>query len=227
LPNQVKPDVISLMPGYKRNQVEEAISRVLDPRSKIPTTELRTRLKRLLDTDRALGGVQRSNDRDLASYAFYSADAPGSGIEVWFSSYEAFALLNGIRLMGHRWPQGFAVLVMRRIRHNLELEHARILRQDPKELFDLDAIARKAKPGDMAFDVTDPVLLTIVSRSGSTPDAETEPWGCGVARGPTEAMSVWKAAGGTGLVTIFELAAIAHKLEDALKRIEPIQRGRG
>jgi hypothetical protein len=215
-----------LMPDYKRNQVGEAISAVLDPRSMAPTAELLTRLKRLLDTDRALGRVRRSKDQGRANYAFYSADAPGSGVEVWFSSYEAFALLNGIRLMGHRWPQGFAVLVMRRIRRDLEREHARILNLNPKELFDQDAIMRNASPGDMAFDVTDPVLLTIVSRPGSTPDAEIEPWECGIGRGPSAAMSFWRAAGGIGLATMFELAAIAHRLEDALKRTEPTRRGR-
>jgi hypothetical protein len=99
---------------YKRNQIEEAISGVLEPRSPEPTSELRTRLKRLLETDRALGRVPRCADPERANFAFYSAEAPGSGVEVWFSEYEAFALLNGLRLMGHGWPQGFAVSVMRR-----------------------------------------------------------------------------------------------------------------
>jgi len=39
---------------YKRNQIEEAISGVLEPRSLEPTSELRTRLKRLLETDRTV-----------------------------------------------------------------------------------------------------------------------------------------------------------------------------
>jgi hypothetical protein len=110
------------MLGYKRNQIEAAISGVLEPRSPEPTTELRTRLKRLLETDRALGRAPRSNDPARAHYAFYSADSPGSGVEVWFSAYEAFALLNGLRLMAHGWPQGFAVSVMRRARAELEKE---------------------------------------------------------------------------------------------------------
>jgi predicted DNA-binding transcriptional regulator YafY len=53
-------------------------------------------------------------------------------VEVWFSEYEAFALLNGLRLMAHGWPQGVAVTLMRRVRSELEKQHARILNQDLK-----------------------------------------------------------------------------------------------
>ena len=94
---------------YKRNQIEEAISKLLEPVSLEPSSDLRTRLKRLLETDRALGRSLRSTDPGRAHYAFYSADAAGSGVEVWFSEYETFALLNALRLMGHSWPQSFAV----------------------------------------------------------------------------------------------------------------------
>src|SRR5262249_52657130 len=112
----IGPCIKVSMLTYKRNQVEAAISRLLRPGSKEPTLELRVRLKRLLETDRAHGRVARSTDPTRANYAFYSADAPGSGGDVWFSGYEAFALLIGIRLMGHGWPQGSAVSVMRLVR---------------------------------------------------------------------------------------------------------------
>jgi hypothetical protein len=216
------------MPEYKRNQVEEAMSSVLEPRSAEPTAELRNRLKRLLETDRALGRVPRSAELERANYAFYSAEAPGSGVEVWFSDYEAFALLTGLRLMGHGWPQSFAVSVMRRVRPELEKEHARILKQDAQKLFDQDAIRRGAKVGDMAFDVTDPVLLTIVSKSGAVQNKETEPNACAICRGPDDAMKFfWQAGEGTGAGTMFELAAIAHRLMHALSGTEPNRRGRG
>jgi hypothetical protein len=216
------------MSEYKRNQVEEAISGVLEPRSPEPTTELRTRLKRLLETDRALGRGPRSSDPERANYAFYSTDAPGSGVEVWFSDYEAFALLNGIRLMGHGWPQSFAVSVMRRVRPELEKQHARILKQDAKLLFDEDEIRRHAKEGDMAFDNTDPVLLTIVSKSGAAKNEEIEPNACAICRGPSEAMKfIREAGGGVGAWTMFELVTVAHRLANALSRTEPRRRGRG
>src|SRR5437667_2173153 len=114
------------MSEYQRHQSEGAIAGALEPRSHDPTAELRTRLKRLLETDRALGRAPRSGNPERANHAFYSAEAPGSGVEVWFSEYEAFALLSGLRLMGHGWPQGFAVSVLRRVRPELEKEHARI-----------------------------------------------------------------------------------------------------
>jgi hypothetical protein len=55
-------------------------------------------------------------------------------------------VLNGLRIMGHGWPQGFAVAIMRRVRPDLEREHARILRQDPHKLFDPEAIRAAARP---------------------------------------------------------------------------------
>jgi hypothetical protein len=226
--NLIKTLKMFQMPEYKRNQIEEAISRVLEPRSQKPTAEMRTRLKRLLETDRALGRVPRSINPERANYAFYSAEAPGSGVEVWFSEYEAFALLNGLRLMAHGWPQGFAASVMRRVRPELERQHARILKQDAKPLFDQEAIRRNAKAGDMAFDNTDPVLLTIVSTSGVAPNEQGEPHRCAICRGPQEAMKfAWEASTGAGAWTMFELATVAHKFSNALGRTEPRHRGRG
>ena len=94
--------------------MQQAISAVLQPNSPEPTIELRTRIKRLLETDRSLGRAPRARDPERANYAFYSADAPGSGVEVWFSGYAAFALLQGLILLYSRLAQSFAVDVMRR-----------------------------------------------------------------------------------------------------------------
>jgi hypothetical protein len=216
-----------LMLEYKRNQIEEAISAVLEPRSGEPTVDFRTRLKRLLETDRALGRKTRSSNPELANYAFYSADPPGSGVEVWFSEYEAFALLNGLRLMAHGWPQGFAVSVLRRVRDDLEVQHARILRLDAKSLFDQEAIWKNAKEGDMAFDNTAPVLLTIVSQAEQGADAQLEPLGCAICEGPGEAIRwVRETSGGNHGFTMFELVNAAHALAKKLAGTEPRHRGR-
>jgi hypothetical protein len=215
------------MPGYKRNQIEEAISAVLEPRSKKPTPELRIRLKRLLETDRALRRAPRSADPERARYAFYSAEASGSGVEVWFSEYEAFALLNALCLMGHGWPQSFAVSVMRRVRPELEAEHARILKQDAEWLFDQEAIRRDVREGDMAFDNRDPVLLTIVSKSHAGRDVAAELHTCAVCRGPEAALQfAHKASAGTFAVTMFEVVGVAHALSTKLASTEPRPRGR-
>jgi hypothetical protein len=215
------------MLSFKRNQVEEAISGVLEPQSEQPSPQLRTRLKRLLETDRSLGHSPRSSDLERAHYAFYSANAPGSGVEVWFSEYEAFALLNGLRLMAHGWPQGVTVALMRRMRPGLEQQHARILKQDPKWLFDEEEIRRNAKEGDLAFDNLDPVLLTIVSSAGTIPSEHVQLRACAVCRGAREALQfAWKEGRGTGAWTMFDVVAVAHRLSSELARTEPRRRGR-
>jgi hypothetical protein len=212
------------MSAYKRNQVEEAIATVLE-RTAEPSTELRTRLKRLLDTDRAAGRNVRANDPERANFAFYSGDSPGSGIEVWFSAYEAFALITGLALLRHGWPQSFVVSLMRRVRPVLEKEHGRILKQDPEKLFDFEAIRRDARAGDMAFNNTDPVLLTIVSKFGVQRGQETEPYQWALCRGPAKTLEVLKGVSG-GTSTMFEIVGIAHQLSKALGETEPQPRGR-
>jgi hypothetical protein len=211
---------------YKRNQVEEAISHLLEPQSQSsqPTQELRTKLKRLLDTDRVLPRAAGQND---ANFAFFSDDPPGKGVENWFSDYEAFALLNGVRLMGHGWPQGLAVSLMRRVRPGLEEEHRRILRHDPEWLFDQEAIRKNARPGDHAFDNRDPVLLTVVSSSGHLSGQAGEFLECKICRGPGKANDFFRTVNkGQGALTMFELTTLAHRLAWELAKTEPRSRGR-
>src|SRR5215208_2755760 len=144
---------------FKRNQIEDAILATLrghDGDAESP--DLRVRIKRLLDADRLLE-PEVGSGRHEPSYAFYSNEAPGSGKEVWFSSYEAFALLVALRLLGHGWPQGTVVRVMRQVRQQLEPEHRRILEQDPDALFDPEEVRRRATPGAMATNSVDPVFL--------------------------------------------------------------------
>ena len=71
---------------YKRNQIEEAIGKVLERESaRLSSARLssatRTRLKRLLDTDRGLGRYKRSSDPERAHFAFYTGEALGRGVE--------------------------------------------------------------------------------------------------------------------------------------------------
>ena len=135
------------MPIFKRNQVEGAISRVIDPTVEKPSADLLNRLKRLLDTDRSLGRSAKSMDPEKASYAFFSQDAAGSGIEVRFQEYEAFALLTGWRFLEHGFPQQKTVLALRRMRPLLEQEHARIMQLDPKDLLTEERIKLQLNPG--------------------------------------------------------------------------------
>jgi hypothetical protein len=85
--------------------------------------ELKFRLKRLLVTDRRSGRDPNSEDEGDRHYAFYSQEPPGSGTEVMFSGYEAFALLAAITLLEHGLPQAAVVKVMRQVRRPLEAAH--------------------------------------------------------------------------------------------------------
>lgn len=206
---------------YKRNQVEEAVSRTLGEQSENPSSELRTRLKRLLDADRGLGRKPRSVDPDLANYAFYSSDAPGKGIEVEFTGYEAFALMTSLRLLQHGWPQGFAVSMLRRVRPELEQEHARFLRQDRNKLFDEEAIRKNAREGDIALNNTDPVFLVIVS--GDFP--ATDNLAGSVCRGVRKAFEFVREKNGRSW-TLHELVTSGHALLAELSKVQPRKRGR-
>jgi hypothetical protein len=212
--------------SYKRNQIEEAITRIVVPNCEEPPSELRTRIKRLLELDRSMGRKVRSKDPEEANFAFFSEEAPGTGADIMFSEYDAFALLNGLRIMGHGWPQSFAVSIMRRVRRDLEREHARILRQDPGKLFDWEAIRAGARPGDIAVDNTDPVFLTIASKAQRAPDeGQTAPLS-DVCHG-LEKVSQFSRDVGASSVTMFEVATLAHRLHQELMKTEPRPRGRG
>jgi hypothetical protein len=209
---------------FKRNQVEEAIAIVLEPGLAKPSSEMRTRLKRLLETDRSLGRSKRSADPERANFAFHSMDAPGRGLENWFTGYEAFALLTGLRLMRDGWPQGLAVAALRRVKLDLERRHARILRQDATMLFNEVQIRQHAKSGDLAVSNTDPVFLVINSkdqedRLASNPAA--------ICRGQAELMGFIKGWGPGQTWTVMELGTSIHALSLALAKTVPRKRGRG
>ena len=211
---------------FKRNQVEEAIARIFVPNCEEPPSELRTRIKRLLELDRSIGRKLRSKDAEEANFGFFSEEAPGTGADISFSEYDAFALLCGLRIMGHRWPQSFAVSIMRRVRPDLEREHARILRQRPEELFDELAIRARASAGSIAVSNTDPVFLTLASKVERGPDEEQTPPLAAVCRG-LEKVSEFTRAVGASSVTMFEVATLAHRLRQELMKTEPRRRGRG
>jgi hypothetical protein len=218
---------------YKRNQVEEAIFHVVEPTAESPSVDLRNRLKRLLDTDRSLGRNARSLDPEKVTYAFYSKDAAGSGVEVLFQEYEAFALVVGLQFLEHGFPQRKCVLALRGLRPVLEPEHARILQLDPNVLFDVDAIRRAAQPGQLAVGSTDPVFLVIGSGAESKENVREESKenvregesikSLKVCRGEIEMMQAVKANASS---TILEIVGIVHHLHHHLSTTEPSRRGR-
>jgi hypothetical protein len=177
------PKNVTRKMSFKRNQIETAIAHMYDPGCQEPPPELRTRIKRLLELDRSRGRKLRATDAEEANFAFFNEEAPGTGADISFSQYEACAGLNALRIMDHGWPQGFAVSIMRRIRPDLEKEHARILRQPPEKLFDWQVIRARARPGDIAVDNTDPVFIVLATPIRRSPDeAQTAPVSAGVPR---------------------------------------------
>jgi hypothetical protein len=223
----LKPVSMLLMSEYKRNQVEEAVARLLEPTSRKPSSEITSRLKRLLETDRGFGRSARSSDPRKAHFAFYSAEAPGTGVEIWFSAYEAFALLMGLQLMRHGWAQGFTVSVMRQVRPVLQREHARVLKLDPTQIFDEATIRRRAKEGDFAFDTTAPLLLTMVSEPRLGSGEHSHAVACEVFDDPAKAMQFAHArSNGRGGWTMFELTKMSHAFAKELQATEPRRRGR-
>jgi hypothetical protein len=211
--------------SYKRNQLEQAITRFFNPGSNEPSSELRTRIKRLLELDRHLGRELRSQDAEERNFAFFSEEAPGTGADISFSEYEAFALLNALRIMEHGWPQSFAVSIMRRVRPDLTKEHARILRQGPQKLIDPEATRKNASPGDPGVDNTDPVFLTVVSKRHRAPDETKTVPECAVCRG-LEAVNKFRRQTSASGWTMWEVATIAHRLREELRKTEPRRRGR-
>jgi hypothetical protein len=209
---------------FKRNQIEQALASLAEAGSAKPSKHLRNLLKRLLDTDRALGRNERSRNPEKANFAFYDTDPPGKGSENWFSEYDAFALLIGLRLMQHGWPQATAVVWMRRLKTGLKAQHARILRQDKKLLFNEQLIAQQARQGDLAVGNTDPVFLVFFSRDKEKAESSNS---AAVCRGPDEAVKFINAQGPGKPWTMLELVNSMHALSSALAATSPQKRGRG
>jgi hypothetical protein len=213
------------MVRYKRNQVQEAILRTLGAKE-ARTTELKLRLHRLLVIDRRLGRSKRERDGGGSRYAFYSQEPPGSGVEVMFSGYEAFALLVAIMLLEHGIPQATVVSILRQVRGDLETAHAQRLKMDRNALFDPQTVQAMAKPGMIRTDNSAPVFLAFVRLSGSEVDGKVHE-AITVCRGHAElvAFIAKYSVPGEG-TTFFELVSLMWKLADNLAQTRPIKRGR-
>ncbi len=178
-------------------------------------------MKRLLVTDRRLG---RGKQRGTSGYAFYSGKPPGSGVEVMFTGYEAFALLAALMVLEHGIPQAKVVSILQDVRSDFEAAHREILQMDPKTLFDPHQVRAMARPGMIAVDNTAPVFLAFVkvqARKGMV-DATIA-----VCRGHRELGKFLKeySVPGSG-TTFFEFTRLMHTLADNLLKTRPIRRGR-
>jgi hypothetical protein len=171
-----------------------------------------------------MGRNPRTDDPVRSTYAFYSGEPSGSGVEVWFDEYESFALLIAVKFLDHGFPQQKSVEVLRRLRSELERQHARVLAQDLAELFPRDGII-KGEPGQMVLSNVDPVFAVVSSRAKAGKQAHEAPVSrARVCRGDAELMPFIRAE--LEAYTIIEVATRAHQLHRALLETKPSQRGR-
>jgi hypothetical protein len=193
------------MVEYKRNQVEEAISRATYPEDVEPGADLLTKLKRLLDTDRNLGRDPRSVDPEQRTYAFYSEEASGSGVEVKYSPYEALALHIAFQMLIHGCPQALAVSILRKARPKLEPRHVQMLRWGPSE----------PSPDKFLF------LVSVSRRDGDVVTRQVDV----LDRTQLERFLLSRGAG--QFVMQIEVARTAWLLDRLLQKTTPKKRGRG
>jgi hypothetical protein len=212
---------------YKRNQIEEAIFRTFGAREE-RRNELKFRMKRLLVTDRRLGRDVKSAKEEDQHYAFFGHEPPGSGYEILFTAYQAFALLAAVILLEHGLPQTSVVRVMRRVRRELEAAHGETMRKDPHTLFDPQAIKAQARPGMIAVNNTSPVFLVFVRLTASSVDDEDGSSVVAICRGAAQLQEFFKrhSAPGTG-ATFFEFVSLMHAFAAHLSQTLPVKRGRG
>lgn len=219
---------------YKRNQVESAIERAVTGvrAGHREASVLRVRIKRLTETDRAMGADRRSHDLRERHYAFFDAPPPGRGTEVTYSAFGAFALLLAVRLMAAGLPQSEAVIFIRRIRPGLEQEHGRILARKGKDLLDhkvSGGVEAEVAAGRLVQDLDGMVfLMTLGSQVTVRLDKAGKASGGNIVRGArqlTGLMEHLASWGGSPIICI-ELVNVAHQLAYWLSRIEPTKRGR-
>jgi hypothetical protein len=211
------------MADFKLNQVTAAIAQIHDAKE-ARARELKLRLQRLLVTDRRLGGEANSK---RGGYAFYSGEPPGSGVEVMFSGYEAFALLAALFLLEHGVPQANVVKILRQIRGDLEAAHRETLKKDPDKLFDPQAVRARARPGMLATDNTAPVFLAFVNLTGSSTSDGNVRAVVTVCQGTSELSAFLKKYSKPAWgASIYEFVRPMRQLANNLSLTRPIRRGR-
>lgn len=103
---------------YKRGQVEWAIWQALDSRhtrGNEPPQAFRTRIKRLLEIDRAA-------PEDSPCFAFSDTPPEGQGVDVAFTPFDAFCLALALELLDTGFKQSEIVFLLQHIRAPLAEE---------------------------------------------------------------------------------------------------------
>jgi hypothetical protein len=211
------------MAKHKSNQVREAIFRTLGAEGE-RAQEITFRLRRLYAADRRLGRRPRSRDEAEHHYAFFSDAPPGTGADILFNDYEAFASLAAVMLLEHGLPQATVIRLLRHLRPQLQRIHKENLAKDPNQLFDEKALLAQAKPGMIAFESTEPIILAFARLTGSSVDDED--YGPAVCVDHLELVRFMRTQpSGTGF-SVFDFSRLVHKLADNLLHTNAIKRGR-
>ncbi|MGO4386814.1 hypothetical protein AB4Y85_04700 [Microvirga sp. 2YAF29] len=217
--------------------MEAAVLRTVGPDQEAGGPEERARLKRLLDLDRKRPTGQRLFDE---RYAFYSTEAPGTGHEVLFSSYEVFALWVGLKLLAGGLPQGRVVFLMRYHRAALEREHVRITAVDRAVLFarsesltenaGTDHRETLVREGRLVEHIDDMTFLAVQADSDSrmvTKRTLRDGRPTNIVQGGDELLRFMELAGfARHTVLLVELANPAYRLDYWLTQTPPARRGR-
>jgi hypothetical protein len=210
------------MTGFKANQVQQAIFWTLRAEG-TRAEEIRFRLKRLFAADRSLGRTPRSQSKTDRQYAFFSDDPPGTGSDILFSEYEAFAALAAIVLLEHGLPQTVVVRLLRQVRPDLERVYAESRKKNPDRLFDAEVLLEQAKPGMIAFESTEPIILVFTKLTGSSVN-DIHPAICVDSLQLSRFMRQHNLPG-LG-VSIFDFSRLAHELAGNLRSSGALKRGR-
>ncbi len=115
------------METFKRNQVEWALWSSFvhrPPNPGEPPQVFRTRIKRLLDLDRATPIPPRSNS--LQRHAFSEGHSEGHGRDVSFSVFDAVCLAIGLDLLDTGFKQSEVVFLLQHLRLQLGEQYERM-----------------------------------------------------------------------------------------------------
>lgn len=107
---------------FKRGQIEWALWRSFRPigaQDDGPPQVFKTRIKRLLDLDRAFD-VRELGPQSIASLAFTKTFEGGSGIEAAYTGEDVFALALALDLLDVGFKQGEIVFVVRHLREIID-----------------------------------------------------------------------------------------------------------
>jgi hypothetical protein len=134
--------------AYRRNQQYWALWQFFaanTPTAKPPPKIFRTRIKRLLEVDRAITVDQQAGGR----FAFFNSEGPGLGADVDYSAYGVFALALGLDMLDAGFKQSETVELLRACRPDLQRHYSVALKNPPVPA---EHVPAEDRPGCPTYD---------------------------------------------------------------------------